>query len=58
MMFSWTDALVPWDPLDEEGEEDVFEDTVSLRHFYMFYIVTEILPSFTGFGLGLIIWHL
>ena len=28
---SWGDIQVPWDPLDEDGNEEEFEDTVSLR---------------------------
>ena len=27
---SWVDTLEPWYPLDDDGEEDVFEDNVSL----------------------------
>jgi hypothetical protein len=28
---SWLDAQEPWDPLDEDGEEESPEDTVSLN---------------------------
>ena len=28
--YSWGDIQVPWDPLDEDGNEEEFEDTVSL----------------------------
>lgn len=28
---SWVDVQVPWDPLDEGGDEEPFEDTVSLK---------------------------
>jgi len=27
---SWGDIQAPWDPLDEDGNEEEFEDTVSL----------------------------
>ena len=30
--YRWGDIQVPWDPLDEDGNEDKFEDTVSLSH--------------------------
>ena len=29
-LYSWGDIQVPWDPLDEDGNEEEFEDTVSL----------------------------
>jgi hypothetical protein len=29
MFTSWIDVDQPWEPLDEDGEEDPFEDTVS-----------------------------
>jgi hypothetical protein len=29
--YSWAYAQTPWNPLDEDGNEEEFEDTVSLK---------------------------
>ena len=33
-IFRWTDVQAPWDPLDEDGEEEAFDGSVSVIYFY------------------------
>lgn len=32
---SWEDATQPWDPLDSDGEEEDFEDTVYISSMHV-----------------------